>query len=139
MLLGIKLLYILYINTMDLNLTRSAIVRVFSFKAWYKKPYGHLFRSPSLPERSAMVMAKCIWACLSVCMSVRTHNSKTFAPIDLMFYTRSIMPVAWVSSKMIQIGLKNLFKDSLPATISNCDTGVTVCACIRFECVIRSG
>ena len=32
MLLGIKLLYIVHINTMDLNLTRSAIVRVFSFK-----------------------------------------------------------------------------------------------------------
>ena len=27
-----QLLYILYINTMDLNLTRSTIVRVFSFK-----------------------------------------------------------------------------------------------------------
>ena len=28
----VKLLHILYINTMDLNLTTAAIVRVFSFK-----------------------------------------------------------------------------------------------------------
>ena len=39
-----------------------------------------------------------------VCMSVRTYNSKTFALLDLIFYIRSIIPVARPSSKMIRIG-----------------------------------
>ena len=57
--------------------------------------------------------------CLSVCMSVRTRNSKTIAPIDLMFYTQEVL-CTWLGPpfKIIRIGigsaLKNLFKDSSP-------------------------
>ena len=40
----------------------------------------------------------------SVCTSDRTRNSKTIALIYLIFYARSIIPVARSSSKMIWIG-----------------------------------
>ena len=46
---------------------------------------------PSLPKRSVRVM-HFGYVCQSVCMSVRTRNSKTIAPIDLIVYTRSNMP-----------------------------------------------
>ena len=47
---------------------------------------------------------------LSVCMSVWTHNSKTSAPIKLIFYARRIIPVAWSSSNMIWIGTQEYVK-----------------------------
>ena len=40
-----------------------------------------------------------------VCISVRVRNSKHVAPIEFIFYTRSISTVAWSSSKMIRIGI----------------------------------
>ena len=40
---------------------------------------------PSHPKRSAMVMHFGLFVCLSVCLYVRTRNSKTIAPIDLIF------------------------------------------------------
>ena len=66
-----------------------------------------------LPERSARVMH------LSVCMSVRVRNSKTIAPIDLIFYTRSITAMAQSSSKKTWIRIRIwtqecIFKDSSP-------------------------
>ena len=42
-------------------------------------------------------------ACGYVCLSIRSRNSKTIAPIDLIFYTRRSIPVAQSSSKKIQI------------------------------------
>ena len=39
--------------------------------------------------------------CLSVCMSDRMRNSKTVGSIDLILFTRSIMPMARSSSKII--------------------------------------
>ena len=36
---------------------------------------------------------------------VRARSSRAIAPIDLIFYTRSDIPVAWSSSKMIWIGI----------------------------------
>ena len=60
----------------------------------------------------------------SVCLSVRTRNSKTIATIDSIFYTINSMPVARSSSSSsdtvsFQIGsrseLKNIFNDSSPS------------------------
>ena len=41
-----------------------------------------------------------LFVCLSVCLSVRTRNSKTTAPIDLILYT-----IYTTSSKMNRIGI----------------------------------
>ena len=46
---------------------------------------------------------------MSVCLyvwSVRAHNSKTIAPIDFIFYTRSIVLLARSYSKIIRIGIQ---------------------------------
>ena len=77
---------------------------------WRKLPpllgqpsFYHLLHTflPLLPERSARVMHFGQF----VCLSVRTRNSKTIAPIDLIFYTRSIIPMARSSPKMTWIGI----------------------------------
>ena len=55
---------------------------------------------------------------LSVCLSVRTRNSKTTAPIDSSFVTRELREALslWLGASLRQSGsgLKNLFKDSSP-------------------------
>ena len=52
-------------------------------------------------------LAVCLWVC--VCVSVRTNNSKAIAPIYLIFCTRSIIPMARSSSKMIRIILVHIW------------------------------
>ena len=55
--------------------------------------------------------------CLSVCLSVRTRNKKTIAPIDLIFYTRSIgLLYPWLGLPLRRSGSRrnNSFKDSSP-------------------------
>ena len=54
----------------------------------------------AFPEWNAGVM----YVGMSVCIYVRTRNSKTIAPIDSIFFTRSTIPVVRSSSKMILIG-----------------------------------
>ena len=41
--------------------------------------------------------------CLSFCMPAWARNSKTNAPIDLIFYTSNIIPMDRSSSKMVRI------------------------------------
>ena len=59
----------------------------------------------SIPIILAILILPRSW---DVGLSVRTRNSKTIAPIDLIFYTRNIIPMTLSSSKMIRNSRINL-------------------------------
>ena len=60
---------------------------------------------PSFLEGSAMVVFVCLFVCLSVFLFVCLFalTQKTIAPIDLMFHTRRVIPVAQSFSIIIRI------------------------------------
>ena len=68
--------------------------------------------SPCLPVCLPACLPACLSACLPVCLSVCLFGrvtQKTIAPIDLDFFTRSIIPLARSSFKIIRIWTRNIY------------------------------